>query len=426
MIGEQLKKVRFCLIYILFIIGIAFPIHANAKDIIVVVDPGHGGDNLGGNTDVYTEKELTMKVAESLKERLSEYDGVQVYLTHEDIDSKDLSRSERAKIAANYDADILVSLHFNMSENHNLYGSEVWTSAFDRYYKTGTELGNIVMDGLVNDMHFFNRGVKTRISDKTGEDYYGIIGLARKQGIPSIIIEHCHMDEERDYTFLESNEDPYKLFGYNDADSIAKYYHLKSEELGLDYTDYEYTRVEEPSSPVYPDYSEPDVCEIELIDTDSESNTASVRVHAYDSDGLVQYYSYSYDGGEHYSILYPWSEDSTANNPVSDDELVVHIPLPEQDNSTLVFRVYNQYERMTESNILEGIPAAIVEQTDESEDIIQDNTRLIEYELNGSDNRSNNNLFNIIMTILFFLIVIGSVIVIIQFIKMINKSARRK
>ena len=98
------------------------------EPVVVVIDPGHGGENLGAEYGEYTEKEITMIVANAMYEELSRYDGVEVYMTR--TDDVTLSLADRAEYAAGVNADILIALHFNMSENHDLFGSEVWISAF--------------------------------------------------------------------------------------------------------------------------------------------------------------------------------------------------------------------------------------------------------------------------------------------------------
>ena len=78
---------------------------AAAEPIIVVIDPGHGGSNLGTDYLPIPEKTYTMTVALHMKEQLEKYQNVQVYLTHtEDID---MSLKERAEFAASVDADFL-------------------------------------------------------------------------------------------------------------------------------------------------------------------------------------------------------------------------------------------------------------------------------------------------------------------------------
>lgn len=65
-----------------------------AEPVVVVLDPGHGGENLGAEYGEYTEKEMTMAVAKAMKEELEKYEGIEVYLTHET--DKDMSLEERA------------------------------------------------------------------------------------------------------------------------------------------------------------------------------------------------------------------------------------------------------------------------------------------------------------------------------------------
>ena len=45
---------------------------------VIVIDPGHGGENLGAQVDGYTEKEMTMIVAKAMKKELENYDNVVV------------------------------------------------------------------------------------------------------------------------------------------------------------------------------------------------------------------------------------------------------------------------------------------------------------------------------------------------------------
>ena len=108
-----------------------------------MIDPGHGGENLGAQVDGYTEKEMTMIVAKAMKKELENYDNVVVYLTRES--DQELSLEERAQFAKDRNADFLFCLHFNSSVNHNLYGSEVWVSAFGEYYSKGRSFAEINM-----------------------------------------------------------------------------------------------------------------------------------------------------------------------------------------------------------------------------------------------------------------------------------------
>ncbi len=368
--------------------------------VVVVIDPGHGGENLGGFTDEFVEKELTIKVAKYMQERLRQYDGVEVYLTHENTSDPDLGREERAKIAKSYNADFLYSIHFNMSSDHTLYGCEVWTSAFGEYYKKGQEFAGIEMEGL-KSLGFYDRGIKTRLG-KNGDDYYGIILNAKKEGIPAVIIEHCHMDEDRDADYLRSHgEDAYKTFGYTDADAVAKYFHLSSSTLGVDYSNYTYNSVPLPTAVMGPDLTPADECYVELISTDDEAGTAKIKITAKDAESKMLYYRLSYDGGVTFGKTFPWSTDKEAKVPVDDDSIEVDVDLAAKSERDLVVKVYNRLDRKADSNVI-TLPAKKEAVEESMEEVYVDETGLSvtdgsgdlsegEFALDSDDYSNNEN-----------------------------------
>ncbi|MCI7558311.1 MAG: N-acetylmuramoyl-L-alanine amidase, partial [Lachnospiraceae bacterium] len=319
-----------------------------AEEYIVVLDPGHGGEALGGQTEEYIEQEINLITARAMYDRLCQYEGITVYLTHDEIGEVDISRTDRAKIAAEYDADYLISLHYNMSANHNLYGTEVWTSAFGNEYSFGQTIGTIITNDLSSEFGLFNRGVKVRLNNKR-DDYYGIIQLCRKEGIPSIIIEHCHLDSEKDRAVLGSIPDIFVKFGEKDADAVAKYLRLKSSSLGIDYSDYQYDEV--IGSDFNPlDESEPEYVNVRINSSDIYNKTCNITIEADDSNGRMQYYSISLDGGNTFGKMLPWSNDISALNPEDVKEINADIELIPGIESRLVVRGYNQYELYTDSS----------------------------------------------------------------------------
>lgn len=403
-----------------------FPcLRAKAKNITVVIDPGHGGENLGGHTDEFIEQELTIEVAHYMKERLSSYEGVDVYLTHSDIGSKDISRSDRVKIAKEHNADLLVSLHFNMSENNNLFGTEAWTSAFGEYYSKGQEFATIWTNDMSEKLLLFNRGVKTRIG-KSGEDYYGIIQSGKKNDIPTVIIEHCHLDEERDNFILKENDNPFELLGNIDADAVAKYFRLSSDTLNLDFSDYDRESFEALASRMDPDKSEPDYCEIEFIELSENGDSAKIRLKANDNDSYIQYYSYSLDGGMSYSKLYPFNEDINALNPSKDDSIDIDIALSEENESNLQFRVYNKYDLYTESNLL-SLPKALkpVEEISKERQDYEEEIKELSYSY-PQKNENDNSFERYIIYAFFAITIIFIMIIAVLWIDLSIKKRRHR
>lgn len=91
----------------------------------VVIDPGHGGENVGAQGPGGTlEKDVALAIARKLRAELVNARGLQVFLTR-DKDA-DVALDDRTAIANNYKADIFVSIHANASRARGAKGSEVY------------------------------------------------------------------------------------------------------------------------------------------------------------------------------------------------------------------------------------------------------------------------------------------------------------
>ena len=308
---------------------------------VIVIDPGHGGENLGADHNGYIEKDINMVVAQAMYEELLKYDNVEVYLTHtEDVD---MSLKERAQFAASKDADFLFCLHFNMSVNHNLFGTEVWISAFDKYYAEGMSFGQIQIETM-EELGLYSRGVKTKLMESREADYYGIIRESREVGVTCALIEHCHLDHVNDEGYYESDEKLQEL-GRADATAAAKYLGLCSEILDVDYSDYPREDVPIPSFVMKPDATDPDVCYIEELSCDNSNGEITFALTAQDYDSPMLYYSYSLNDGRTWSEHFAWEEGK--------DTLEVTIQIPSgRVMPTVKFRAHNLYDRFTESNAI--------------------------------------------------------------------------
>lgn len=321
------------------------------EPLVIVIDPGHGGENRGGEHEQYTEKDLTPIVARAMKEELEKYEGVEVYLTHDS--DVDMSIKDRALFAAEKDADFLFCLHFNMSVNHNLFGAEVWVPATGEYYSKGYSFAQIQMQEFL-DLGLYSRGIKTRINDRN-ENYYGILRYCTEERVPSVLIEHCHLDHPKDQPYYQAGEEQLKAFGVMDATAVAKYFHLRSEILGVDYSDYPVPETPIPTDIVRPDDTEPEVSFIEVTDIDEENREVTVLINAEDSDSYILYYEYSLDGGNSYSELNEWPRLEWYTS-LQSNTFTVQIPYDQPID--LRVNVFNGFDLWTESNIisLEAIP----------------------------------------------------------------------
>ena len=195
------------------------------KYVTIVIDPGHGGPatvatNLGAVYGGFQEKDLTLLTAMALKSELEKYGNVKVYLSR-NVDVA-IGLKERIDTAKMVGADAVVSVHFNASSDHLLYGSEIFVPC-GALYSQGASLGNAIMNQWTR-AGMIDKGVKTRIG-KSG-DYYGLIRHGASAGIPTIILEHGYLDNYHDLDKLDDGMDLQKLATL-DAAGIANYYGLK-------------------------------------------------------------------------------------------------------------------------------------------------------------------------------------------------------
>lgn len=129
---------------------------------LIVIDPGHGGRDpgtIGINTKV-TEKELCLKIALKLRDRLEEL-GFDTILTRD----KDVfvSLEDRAKLANDNNADAFISIHFNASTNKSARGIETYyCPAFSSPIKTGDNypFAKAIHDEIIKATKLSNRGIK--------------------------------------------------------------------------------------------------------------------------------------------------------------------------------------------------------------------------------------------------------------------------
>ncbi len=344
-------------------------------EVVVVIDAGHGGEDMGAMYGGFVEKDMTLAVARSMQEELEKYDGIKVLLTR----TKDtaMSLEERCEYAKNAGADFFFCIHFNVSQNHDLFGSEVWISAFGEEYSKGYAFADIEM-GLLESLGLYSRGIKTRLND-SGTDYYGVIRYSTKNGMPSALIEHCHFDNENDSSFCDGNEDLEKL-GKLDAEAVAKYFGLKSDVLGKDYGNFEKVEVSIPSVAVSPDTSAPDVCIIELVKQNEQSGEITLNLSAADYDSEMLYYSYSYDGGETFSELKKWPDKTR-------DTFDFTFKAPSGIIPKVLVNAYNGYDLYTTSNEL-GLASVSYGSDEESDNETEGNANEMTDPVNGSGDTS--------------------------------------
>lgn len=249
--------------WMLLIIFILTPFGFVYADFNITLDPGHGGETDGeilGAKETYDgeqvlERDLNLKVAQFMREefanyRTSEGQDINVYLTREDNDANP-SLAERVDLGKSTDSELVVSLHINARPLPDvpMKGAMVivTNSNIGNFYELEDTIGKIVLEELTklgisipNDVGNLESGklelkdgVMRRINEEgriyeDGKlaDWYKITRNGIEKGIPSIIIEHCFLDDEDDYRNFLSSDEKLRNLAIADVNAIARYYGL--------------------------------------------------------------------------------------------------------------------------------------------------------------------------------------------------------
>lgn len=164
---------------------------------IVVLDPGHGGNDAGAVSGERREKDDNLAFALCLKEKL-EKNGVKVLLTRED--DSFVSLEERCKFANKNRAELFVSLHRNSAASGS--GAEIWVSS--RADAGEIRLAEDILAALDEVGISRNRGVKKGYAEGRG-DYY----VNSKTEMTSCLVELGFMDSASDNRLFDKYLDDY-------------------------------------------------------------------------------------------------------------------------------------------------------------------------------------------------------------------------
>ncbi len=202
------------------VIAILPPVEANAANIVITLDPGHGGKDPGATgASAFggkSEAAYVLIFCNYMKERLQQYGGFTVHLTR--TTDTFIELADRPTIAKNKGSDAFVSVHCNSAASASANGSEVYTAQSGASnYAASQRMASLVLNQLVSATGNKNRGVKTAS--------YAVLNGAKNKGIPvGILIETGFVVNQGDYNRTFANDSILKKVAYAMADGIAQYY----------------------------------------------------------------------------------------------------------------------------------------------------------------------------------------------------------
>lgn len=205
---------------------------SKSKKFVIVIDAGHGGYDSGA-VGYVVEKDVNLTIAKYLRQELSKYANVEVYMTR--ADDTYVALSDRVDIAAKWNADVVISVHNNAGGGS---GSEVivpnsssW--CYSKCYTQGQKLGyNILAElnalGLSTHSGVYSKDTTndSHYPDGSLSDYFTLVAGPRENKILGIIVEHAFVDDASDAEFLQGNSN-LKRLAQADARGVVKTFNLK-------------------------------------------------------------------------------------------------------------------------------------------------------------------------------------------------------
>lgn len=193
---------------------------------IIVIDPGHSSvgnpekepispnssktkakDVLGatGNYTNIPEHKTTVNIGLLLKDELIDR-GYNVVMTKSEVDES-LSNIERAEIGNENNADLVIRIHADSSNDTNVKGASILIPSENEYTKSISDIsmnyGKKIIDTYTNELNIKNRGCIYR-EDMTGFNW---------SKVPVVILE---------MGFLSNKEDDEFISNVNNHSNIAK------------------------------------------------------------------------------------------------------------------------------------------------------------------------------------------------------------
>lgn len=174
----------------------------------VFIGVGHGGKDPGAVANGLKEKDINLSVALYCTEELEKY-GVEVLMSRY-IDEND-PITEVVKECNDFGADLAVDFHVNSGGGD---GAEIFHHSLGCNSKRLAQCLEEQIKQLNNI-----RGIKTRINENTGKDYYAFI---RDTNPPAVIVESAFIDNLEDIKCIDEKEEQ-KAFGKAYAIGILNY-----------------------------------------------------------------------------------------------------------------------------------------------------------------------------------------------------------
>lgn len=167
---------------------------------ILVIDAGHGGNDIGTySSDMkYYEKDINLSITRQLK-KLLDKEKIKVYYTR--LSDEKVYLNPRVDLANELKADFFISIHCNSGDNPAAKGCEV---LYGTKLKKGKELARLCLKSMTEEGSLLDRGLVKK------DDIY----ILEKSQVPTALIEVGFMSNEEEFLFLTEEKNQEKIAEY--------------------------------------------------------------------------------------------------------------------------------------------------------------------------------------------------------------------
>ncbi len=191
-----------------------------AKDVVIVIDAGHGGADPGAVSvnGIAVEKELNLAIAQKLQGYLQEagYTVVMTRTADEDLageadgSRKQTDMKERIRVMKEAEGDLMISIHQNSFPEGKYWGPQVF---FQKHSEKAAALALLVQ----SEMNAFTAPENTRQA-KSNDSYY----ILKNAPLAAVLVECGFLSNEGESQRL-TDENYQKKVAWGIYSGIEKY-----------------------------------------------------------------------------------------------------------------------------------------------------------------------------------------------------------
>ncbi len=224
--------------------------------LLVLIDPGHGGEDIGARGRKAKEKNIVLEISKKLKAQIDKQPALRAELTRKGDYYVGLRK--RTRIARDLEADFFISIHADAFKNKNVRGSSVYAlsrrgassetarwlankenssdlaggvSLADKDDQVAETLVDLSMTKTVNESISFGQEVLSELKNvgrvhSRRVEQAGFVVL-KSPDIPSILIETAYITNPTEEKLLQNSKHQYRIV--NAVVSGIKRYLIKNE-----------------------------------------------------------------------------------------------------------------------------------------------------------------------------------------------------